>query len=56
MKVKQFEIYNEETQKLEIVDIYGFCEYCRNCILATEKYKKKKSGLYHDDCWIQKHL
>ncbi|KKK74558.1 hypothetical protein LCGC14_2882570 [marine sediment metagenome] len=56
MKVIKHEIYNEELNKLEEVDIYGFCGYCKDYILATDRVKKRKSKVYHEDCWRQKHL
>lgn len=55
MKIKKVEIFNEKTNKVEEIEIWGYCCYCKDPILINDKYKKKKDGLYHNFCWSQKH-
>ena len=55
MKVTTLEVYNEELDKIEVITILGYCGYCKDVVLITDKYKIKKKKLYHEECWEQMH-
>ncbi len=53
MELITHEIYNEETEKVEIINIWGFCPYCKDPVKEDEEYKEKKNKIYHQECWEQ---
>jgi hypothetical protein len=53
MKQQKYEIYNEETDTLEEIEIYGFCHYCHDPIRTDEKWERHRKSLYHKECWEQ---
>ena len=56
MKIKKYEIVNVEKETIENIEAYGFCDYCKDPVLLEDNFKKRKNKLYHEDCWVQKHL
>jgi len=51
--MKVIEVYNEELGKIEVVSILGWCYYCKDAVLITDKYKIKKKKIYHEECLEQ---
>jgi len=53
MELKTHEIYNEETDSVETIEIWGYCHYCHGFIEIGEKWEIHRKSLYHKDCWDQ---
>ena len=53
IKIIKYRFYNEQTKKIEYIDILGYCSYCKDPILVTEEYRMRRNQLFHSECFAQ---